>query len=401
VNVVASSGAQSRALAGVRVLDLTNAIAGSSSTMLLARFGAEVIKVEAPGRGDFTRSKMPYAFEAFNAGKRSVTIDLTTPEGAALVRQIAAGCDVFVQSQRPGSTAMRDLSPEVLREANPQLIYASVSAFGARGPKSGWRGVDAVVQAESGLASMQGAVHGPTSLIDIATGLALSQSVVMALMQRLREPDGPPIDIEVSLLATALYLQGPVLAEFLATNTLLDQHELNRRYPTGGVFDAQDGPFMMPWWDPDWSRLCAVLDSPELAVDPRFLTPAARRENRYDVQAELARIFRGRPREHWMQELRAIGVMVGEVRTYDEVVQWEQVVANDLLYTVAASGEGEVTSVREPFQLSFISEAERRAAPALGHDTESVLTELGLSASDIESMRAAGAIGGYGGDHGR
>jgi crotonobetainyl-CoA:carnitine CoA-transferase CaiB-like acyl-CoA transferase len=143
-------------------------------------------------------------------------------------------------------------------------------------------------------------------------------------MHRRRKPDGLPIDIEVSLLDTAMYLQAPVLAEFLATNTLVDQHELNRRYPTAGVFDAQDGPFMMPWWNPDWDRLCAVLDSPELAVDPRFRTPAARREHRFDLQAELARAFKGWPREHWMKELRAIGVMVGAVLTYEEAVRSEQ-----------------------------------------------------------------------------
>jgi crotonobetainyl-CoA:carnitine CoA-transferase CaiB-like acyl-CoA transferase len=391
--VAALSGESVRALAGVRVLDLTNAIAGSSSTMLLARFGAEVIKVERPGTGDFTRSKMPHAFETFNASKRSVAIDLATPRGTALARQIAASCDVFVQSQRPGSTAVRGLSPEALREKNPHLIYATVTAFGTRGPKSDWRGVDSVVQAESGLASMQGAVHGPTSLIDIAAGLALSQSVLIALMHRRREPDGLPIDIEVSLLDTAMYLQAPVLAEFLATNTLVDQHELNRRYPTAGVFDAQDGPFMMPWWNPDWDRLCAVLDSPELTVDPRFRTPAARREHRFDLQAELARAFKGWPREHWMKELRAIGVMVGAVLTYEEAVRSEQIAANDVLYTVTASDDREITSVREPYQLFGISQAARRAAPALGHDTESVLSELGLSASDIEAMRSAGVIG--------
>jgi CoA:oxalate CoA-transferase len=167
-------------LTGFRVLDLTNALAGSSATRLLADLGADVVKIESPDGGDFTRSLVPFVFESFNGNKRSIALDLKKPEGIDLIKVLVRESDVFVHSMRPGAVEAIGLGREALAQINPRLIYAAFSAFGDVGPSSHRRGVDAVIQAESGLATVQGRVLDNLSFIDISGGLSLALAIVAA-----------------------------------------------------------------------------------------------------------------------------------------------------------------------------------------------------------------------------
>jgi CoA:oxalate CoA-transferase len=208
-------------LGGIRVVDLTNGLAGTSATKMLASLGAEVLKIENPDGGDLTRELVPYTFEAWNGGKRSVTLDLRAPDDVDQVRRLVASSDVFVHSMRPGAVDAVGLGRAELAAANPRLIYASFSAFGSTGPSSHRRGVDAVLQAESGLAALQGRVLDNVAFIDTCGGLVLGQAILAALL--LRERTGHVEHVESSLLDTALYMQSGPIVQYSQSGAVFSQ----------------------------------------------------------------------------------------------------------------------------------------------------------------------------------
>lgn len=378
-------------LAGTRVLDLTNALAGSSATKILADLGAEVIKVEHPGAGDYTRTLMPYLFQAHNRSKRSLAVDLKTAEGVALVKRLAVSCDVLVQSMRPGAARELGLSAEEMAAVNPRLVYASFSAFGPIGPKSRRRGVDGVVQAESGLAALQNQVLGNTSFVDSASGLALSQAILIALMKRDRSGVAEPVD--VCLLDTAVYLQAAPIAEYSVTGSLVDQHAYVPRYPTVGVYQATDGPFYMaPYWEHDWRAVCAIVDRLDLLADRRFADSAARGENARELRALLQAEFGVRPRAEWLAQLEAQGVLAGVVQDYAELLADPQLAANrSWEQHTLASGE-RPTFARAPFRFAGQPLTSAHPAPGLGADTDALLDELGITAAERLRLYDAGIV---------
>ncbi len=251
------------------MLDLTNALAASSAAKILGDLGAEVIKIEKPDGGDYTRTLMPYIFEAYNRGKRSVVADLKTADGVDLVKRLAATCDVLVQSMRPGAAREIGLAAEDLHKINPRLIYASLAAFGQSGPSAQRRGVDGVAQAESGLASLQNGILANTSFVDTTAGLSLSQTILIALMTRDRY--GTVAPVSVSLLDTAVYMQSAPIAEYTATGVLIDQRAYPSRHPMNTVYETMDGPiYIAPYWERDWTALCEVVGRDDLVTVPRF-----------------------------------------------------------------------------------------------------------------------------------
>jgi CoA:oxalate CoA-transferase len=376
-------------LKGFKVVDLTSALAGSSATKVLADLGAEVTKIENPAGGDFARRLSPYIFHSFNRNKLSVTVDLKQPEGVELIRRMVASSDVFIHSMRPGAAEAMGLGREEVTALNPRLIYASFSAFGPLGPGSGRRGVDAIVQAESGMAMMQDGVLGNLSYVDTTAGLALSQAVIAALLHR--ERTGAVEHVEVNLLATALYLQSAPIAAFSVTNETIDQDEYFRRSPIIGVFQAADGPFFeAPYWDRDWIALCEIIDRPEVAFDERFKDSDARRIHAAELRELLDSEFRRRPRRKWVEALEGWGVLAGEVHSYEEVLVDEQVVANRSLEYVRLS-TGDVAAIpRVPFRFCGQELPASRPAPALGADTDKVLRELGWRGEDLEGACRCG-----------
>ena len=380
------------ALAGVRVIDMTHALAGPSSTRLLADLGADVVKVENPDGGDFTRSGHPYVFQSFNRSKRSIAVDVKRAEGLELVRRLIAAADVFVHSQRPGMVERLGLGRDDLKAVNPQLIYASFAGFGFGGPDRERRAVDAVIQAESGLAALQGAVLGNVSVIDEAAGLSLAFAVLAAIIKRDRT--GEVDDIEVNLFDTAVYLQSAPLAEFSVTGRMHEQAGYSRRFATVGVFDATDGPvFLAAYFERDWQVLCEVFDRPDLAKDERFATAESRLAHLDLVQQELRTEFARRTRAEWLDVLEANRVMVGVFRGYGDVFTAEQTEANRTLERLRTTAGADVTFVRPPYRFASYELHDSRPSPALGIDTDDVLRDIGLDDEELARLRAAKIIG--------
>ncbi len=378
------------ALTGTRIIDLTNAIAGSSATKLLTDLGAEVIKVESPAGGDFTRALMPFIYQAHNRNKRSLAIDLRSDAGVELMHRLVRSADVFVQSLRPGAAAQLGLDRETLRQINPRLVHASFSAFNPRGRAATRRGVDAVVQAEAGMVSMQGGLLGNLSYIDTTAGLALSHAILAALLKRDRT--GQADSIEVNLFDTALYMQSAPLAEYSATGQIPDQASYLTRYPVVGLFEASDGQLQVAaYYEHDWEALCEIVGRPELIRDARFADPARRRQHIPELRANLAAAFARAPRRHWVEALSAKGILCGEVRSYDEVLA--ELAAGDSPPDSVEIAPGRPASfVRAPFSFNEAPPVPTRPAPQLGADTEAVLRDIGLSDRDIASLVQRGLV---------
>jgi crotonobetainyl-CoA:carnitine CoA-transferase CaiB-like acyl-CoA transferase len=362
-------------LAGFRVVDLTNGLAGTSCTKFLSSYGADVIKIENPDGGDMTRNLVPWVFETFNGGKRSLTVDLREKSGQDIVRQLATSSDVLVQSMRPGALEEIGLGRAELTAANPSLIYASFSAFGSSGPSSHRRGVDPVVQAESGLAEMVGRVMDNVSVIDAAGGLALAQGVLAALM--LRERSGIAEHVEVNLLDTAVYLQAALYTEFSATGRTLDQDSFDEMFPTVGTFEAADGPlYIAAYWQRDWATICDLVGRPELVKDARFCDAASRSANRDALREGINAQLKKRPRREWVGELERLGILAGERRNYAEVLADEQVQHNETFESIQLADDRTVSIPRSPVRLGGRPLPGVGAAPALGQHTDSILLSL-------------------------
>jgi CoA:oxalate CoA-transferase len=381
-------------LSGVRVLDLTNALAASSATKILADLGAEVIKVESPDGGDYTRRLMPYIFASHNRNKRSFAVDLKSPDGPALVKRLAASCDVFVQSMRPGAAREAGLGPEDLAAVDPRLIYASFSAFGPTGPSAHRRGVDGVAQAESGLATLQNGVLGGTSFVDTTAGLALSQAILIALMKRDRFGVAEPI--EVCLLDTAVYMQAAPIAEFSVDGVLVDQIGYPTRYATAGIYEAADGPFFIaPYWDRDWRALCAIVEREDLLDHERFVDRAARGEHVVELRELLTKEFARRPRAQWVGELEQRGILAGVVHDYAEMLADPQLEANRSLERLVLADGRTAVFPRAPFRFNGQPLESTQAAPALGADTDALLGEIGIDDKRRSELYASGTVGGH------
>jgi len=380
------------ALEGIRVLDMTNGVAGSSSTKLLADLGADVVKVESPGKGEFTRSLVPWVFQTFNREKRSVAIDIHRPEGRDLVLRLAAASDVFVQSMRPGLLEGVGLGRDALTAANPRLIHASISAWGPAGPKSRRKGVDAVVQAESGLASIQGKVLGNGSFVDASAGLSMAYAILGALFTR--ERTGVVDHVTVNLLDTGVYLaQAPTL-EHSVTGYQFAPAAYAQRFPTVRVFEAADGPFFVAAYrDPEWRILCEVSGSTELLTDERFATTESRAAHLDELGKLLGDRLARRPREEWVAALGDRGVMAGVVRNQGEVVEDEQVIFNQTLEQVEMADGRVGQFARPPYRYIDRPLPVSRPAPTVGADTADVLGDvLGLDGEDRDRLVQAGIV---------
>jgi CoA:oxalate CoA-transferase len=362
-------------LAGFRVVDLTNGLAGTSCTKFLSSYGADVIKIENPDGGDMTRNLVPWVFETFNGGKRSLTVDLREKSGQDIVRRLATSSDVLVQSMRPGALEEIGLGRAELTAANPSLIYASFSAFGSSGPSSHRRGVDPVVQAESGLAEIVGRVMDNVSVIDAAGGLALAQGVLAALV--LRERSGVAEHVEVNLLDTAVYLQAALYTEFSATGRTLDQDSFDEMFPTVGTFEAADGPlYIAAYWQRDWATICDLVGRPEWLEDARFCDAASRSANRDALREGINAQLKKRPRRQWVGELEQLGILAGERRSYAEVLADEQVQHNQTFEAIQLADDKTVSIPRSPVRLGGRPLPGLGAAPALGEHTDSILLSL-------------------------
>ncbi|MEU7028326.1 CoA transferase [Streptomyces sp. NPDC046275] len=372
------------ALSGIVVADFGRVLAGPYMTMLLADLGAEVVKIERPGTGDDTRAwGPPFAddgratyFLGVNRNKRSVTLDLTDPEGLAAARAIVDRADVLVENFRPGTMDRLGLGHEEVRKTNPGLVYCSVTGFGSAGGAA-LPGYDLLVQAMGGLMSVTGEPGGPgtkagVALVDVITGLHAGMGVLAALRHRERTGEGQRI--EVSLLGSLLSALTNQSAAHLAAGVV--PRALGNRHPSitpYEVFEASDRPLVLAVGnDRQFRALCERLGAPALAGDPRFATNTARVAHREELGAELSRRLAERTADAWFEELTAAGVPCGPINDLGGAFALAERLGLAPRVPPDAAGPGQVA---HPVAFGATPALYRSAPPRLGEHTAEILAE--------------------------
>lgn len=392
------------ALDGVRVLEAGLLVQGPQASALLAQLGADVVKVELPLVGDQARW-LPVApgdarsayFAACNRGKRSVTINLRSPDGQAVFHRLAASVDVVITNFKPGTMEAWGLGDEALRTANPGLIYATGSAFGAVGPDAEREGADLSGQAAGGLISATGRDGGEVTPIaaTIADHLAsqhLAAGILAALIARGRTGRGQRVD--VSLLGSQIWGQASEYTAYLLSGTVPGRP--NRGHPLipalYGIMPTADGWIAIVGVQPQQrAAFYSAIGRPDLLDDPRFATPLLGPAEKAALFELLADVFVSRTTDEWCAVLAAAGQRFAPVRDYAEVVQDPQVWANGYLVR-DGDGDDATTIVGTPIALSDTPTTPGGPPPALGADTDAVLTAAGFTDDEIIALRASGAI---------
>ncbi len=392
-------------LDGVRVLDLTRVLAGPYCTMFLGDLGAEVVKVEQPGVGDDTRGwGPPFAggesayFLCINRNKKSITLDLKSNEGIALVRRLAASADVLIENFRPGTMERLGLGEKDLRAVNPKLIYASLSGFGANGPMRDVPGYDLIIQAWGGLMSITGMPGGePTkvgvAIIDLVAGLMLGKSITAALFAR--EKLGPGQKIDTSLLeaevASLINVGSNYLVEGKTPGRWGNAHPTIVPYQS---FKTPDGFLVIGVASESiWRRFCQAIGRADLADDARFAKNANRVENRATLIAILGEVFLGRDTDTWMKLLNQAEIPCAPVQTIDQVFAAPQVRHREMLVEVAHPTAGRVRMAGIPVKFSVTPASVRLPPPLLGQHTDEVLASwLGMGDKEIAELKRKGVI---------
>jgi formyl-CoA transferase/CoA:oxalate CoA-transferase len=391
-------------LAGLTIVDLTRVLSGPYCTMLLADMGARVIKIEHPGRGDDTRAWGPpfvgeesAYFLSINRNKESVTLDLKNAEGRRILNQLISAADVVVENFRPGVMSRLELDYPTLATHHPRLVYCSISGFGQNGPRRDHAGYDAVIQAEGGLMSVTGDADGRAfrvgvAVTDMVAGLLAAQGIVLALFARERTGRGQQVDI--SMLDGVISLLSYHASIYLTTGG--ESRRVGNRHATIAPYDTfatADGElFLAVGNDEQFHRFCAAAGLQHLLDDTRFSTNPLRVASEAALKGIIEPVIRQRKREDWIRDLAAAGVPCGAVRSVSEALSDPQLSARRMIEAVEHTVLGSMKVLGTPIKLSETEPAVRTAPPTLGQHTESVLGELGYSASDIGRLRDRAAI---------
>ncbi|MDH5537601.1 MAG: CoA transferase [Betaproteobacteria bacterium] len=397
---------------GVRVLDLTRVLAGPFCAYQMALLGAEVIKIEQPGRGESVRWRheadpsfgergMSLGFMTQSANKRFVTLDLDQPEGREIFLKLAAECDVVVQNLRTGSADKRGIGYEDVKAVNPKAIFCSITAYGNTGPKGAHAAYDSVVQAWSGLMSVTGTPEsaplkvGPP-VIDYSTGIAAAYAVSAALYQRSRTGKGQYIDL--SMLDTTIVLMASVVTTYLNTGVAPKPagNNASSRAPASTTFNTGDGLIAFAINEEhQYQNLLQGLGLEKLNQDPRFADPRVRRQNVPPLRAEIQQALMAKSALEWELLLNPLGVPAGRVRTIPDCLADEQIASRGLFHTFAASESGidrEVTVPLAPFRFAHDGPRAQTPPRPIGADTDAVLGDLGYSAADLKWLREQGVV---------
>lgn len=397
---------QTLPLEGIKVLDLTRVLAGPWTTMSLADLGAEVWKIENIKGGDDTRAWSVPSYKGVstyflcaNRGKHSIAVDLKSAEGRAIVLELAARADVVVENFRAGTVDRLGIGYQDIARINPGVVYCSISGYGQTGPEARRPGYDFIMQAESGLMSITGQADGPPNRLgvaftDVVAGMVATQSILAALYQRRDTGKGQFID--VALLDAALNLLINVGTAYL--NAGVEATRYGNAHPTVvpyQLFTASDGPFALAVGnDRMFADFCEkVIDRPDLARDPRYVTSHQRALNRPALLDEIQAIIATRPSAHWLEACLAADVPAGPVKSVSEALSAASVVERGVIQTLEHPELGPVSLIRPAQGLAAQAGRTAKAPPLLGEDTRAVLRDvLGFDAARIETLIAQGVV---------
>lgn len=391
------------ALNGIRVLDVTQVMAGPYCAMLLCDLGADVVKIEMPPHGDASRrmagargTDSP-AFNAVNRGKRGVVVDMKTGRGRDVVVRLARAADVFVENARPGVMGRMGLGYADLRSVNPGLVYASISGYGQTGPHGSRGGFDLVAQGVAGIMSVTGESGGPPvkagiPLTDLGAGLFAAIGILAALQHRARTGEGQHVD--TSLVEAGVALSVWEATEFFASGRaprpMGSAHRMSAPYQALACADgyitigaANDRLF---------ERLCSLLGHPEWSGDPEYADDTARVANRRALAERIEAVTKLRPRAHWLALFEDHGVPCGPINSYADVFDDEQIAARGMVVETDHPTLGRLRTLGSPLKMSRTPPQPGRPAPLLGQHTDDVLREAGYAPADVAALRAAGVV---------
>lgn len=395
-------------LVGIRVLDLTHVLAGPFCTHQLAMLGADVIKIEPPSKPDMTREEgvipelndKQYGtyFQAQNAGKRAITLDLKSAEGAAAMRKLAAGADVLVQNFAGHAMKRLGFGYDEVARVNPQLVYCSISAFGSTGPKAGHPAYDVVIQAYSGLMASNGTpdtrpVRVGPPMVDYGTGAQAALAISAALLQRERTGKGQFID--VAMLDAALMLMSASVTDTIATGTPPEPHgNVHPKYAGYATFETADGLLMIgAWTNKQLASLLRTLGEAKRATAVENTSRADIARGQCKDRQLIAKHLTAKSAFEWEQLLNEAHVPAARIRTIDEAISEDQVKSRAVLQPSGnAAADGPVSLPTAAFTYVHGSPSIDRPPPRHGEHTNDVLEEFGFSAEEIRSLRATGAV---------
>jgi crotonobetainyl-CoA:carnitine CoA-transferase CaiB-like acyl-CoA transferase len=394
-------------LRGIKVLDLTRVLAGPTCTQMLGDLGAEVIKIEKPGAGDDTRGFAPPLmpgtqesayFTGVNRNKKSVTLDISRPEGQAVIRRLLAGCDMLVENFKVGALAKYGLGYEQLHQEFPRLVYCSITGFGQTGPYAPRPGYDSLIQAMGGVMSLTGEPDGLPQKVgvpvaDLFAGLYGCIGILAAL--RHRDATGRGQQVDIGMLDTHVAWLANQGMNYLATGE--NPPRLGNQHPNivpYQVFPTQDGYVVLSVGnDPTFRRFCENFGVAHLLEDPRFATNAARVGNRQLVTETLTPLLREHPTGWWVEKLEALKIGCGPINTLAEVFADPQVVARGMVIEIPPNDPAVSAAVKviaNPVRLSETPADYRIAPPRLGEHTDDVLGAL--DGVDLAALRASGIV---------
>jgi crotonobetainyl-CoA:carnitine CoA-transferase CaiB-like acyl-CoA transferase len=392
-------------LSGVKVLDLTRIVSGPFATMLLGDLGAEIIKIEEPVSGDESRTYGPpfvngesAYFLSINRNKKSCAINLKTPEGIALIRELALKSDVLIENFRPGTLKKFGLSYEELKKQNPGLIYCAITGFGQTGPDSHRPGYDLIIQGESGVMDITGDPDGPptkvgTSIADLLTGQYASQGVLAALVERSRTGEGRRVEVAMyDCLASLLTFNAG--GYFATGNTPKRKGNSHPSIVPYETFETLDG------WinigvanDKFWNSFCKIIDRLDLQNDPKFAMASDRVKNRLELLPKIREIIKGNKKSHWIDLLEKAGIPSGMIKNVGEVCDSEQLISRGMILNMPHLTAGIVKNIDSPLRFDDRNDEVHAAPPILGQHTHEILSNvLKISPDEISLLEKKGAI---------
>lgn len=390
-------------LAGLKVLDLTRALAGPFATAILADLGASITKVESVKGGDSTRGWPPFEgehslyYDSTNRGKSSIAVDFYQAEGRALLKSLALDADVVIENFRPGVMADLGLDPELLRAEKPALVVASVSGFGQTGPLSQTAGLDQVAQGMSGLMSVTGkdadnVYRVGIPVIDIFSGLFTAVGILASLVDR--ERTGAGHTVSTSLLEAAIAISVFQGQRYLSTGVVPEpqgnDHPVLAPY---GVFATADIPIIIAVGnEKQWRELCALVGDESLADDPQLANGKLRTEHRGELKDRLEALLVARSGKEWVELFRAARIPTGPIYDYAHVFEDAQVKHLDMVKHVTRADGSALPLLRGPISIDGVAPSIRKAPPALGEQTLSILEELGLTDAQVQGLLDAGVV---------